>query len=166
MKRYAKYVKAHQSLIELSVLLANLPSQRVRFFNYILEVTKLSPNTLKMVLCTTSSGINPGPSVIRRLSQKLKMAEKVLFPDNRLAEGSLVSLYINLSHQPEEYAEFVDDICKATNSSRKTVVSWLFGRHSPKPYAKSRIAALLDSSVDNLFPPRGKKKPTQDEHPD
>lgn len=166
MKRYAKYVKAHQSLTELCVLLVHLPSPRTRFFNYIMKVTDLAPNTLKMVLCTTPSGIKPGKTVIRKLSLMLKVPEKVLFPDTRLAEGSLVSLYTRQSQKPEEYNELIDDICKVTNASRKTVVSWMYGRHTPKPYAQSRIAVLLDSSISHLFPSRGDTKSTNDEHPD
>ncbi len=165
MKRYAKYIKAHQSLIELSALLVNLPSPRTKFFNYIMGVTKLAPNTLKMVLCSTSSGINPGQKVMRRLSQLFKVPEKVLFPDNRLAAGSLVSLYIRQSNKPEEYNELICDICKATNASRKTVISWIYGRHTPKPHAQKVIALLLDSSILHLFPEREAEQ-LYDEHSD
>ena len=152
MKRYAKYIKAHQSLKELSALLADLPSPRTRFFNYLMRETGLAPNTLKMVLCSTQSGINPGNLVKKRLSNSLSVSEKLLFPDDRNAKGSLVNIYHNLFNKSFEYKELIDDICKATGASRKSVISWMYGRHSPKQYAKSRIAILLDSSMYHLFP--------------
>ncbi|ROS87168.1 hypothetical protein EEL39_10400 [Muribaculaceae bacterium Isolate-080 (Janvier)] len=153
MKRYAKYIKAHQSLIELSELLASLPSPRTRFFNYIMSVSGLSPNYLKMVLCTTPSGHNPGKSVMRKLSIQLEVPEKVLFPpDRRVAPGSLVSLYLKQPNKPQEYNDLVDDIRKATFASRHAVISWMYGRHKPKPGAKIIIARLLGSSISNLFP--------------
>lgn len=45
MKRYAKYVKAHQSLVQLTEQLATLPSPRTKFFNSLLDLTNLAPNT-------------------------------------------------------------------------------------------------------------------------
>lgn len=152
MKRYAKYVEAHQSLVQLSKQLAALPSPRTKFFNYLLELTNLAPNTLKMVLCSTSSGINPGREVKKLLSKQLKVSEQALFPENRQTEGSLVSLYVGLSNKSLEYEEFVKDICTETNAPRKTVISWIYGRRSPRAYAKKRIAALLESSMSHLFP--------------
>lgn len=100
MKRYAKYIKAHQSLKELSALLADLPSPRTRFFNYLMRETGLAPNTLKMVLCSTQSGINPGNLVKKRLSNSLSVSEKLLFPDDRNAKGSLVTYTITYSINP------------------------------------------------------------------
>lgn len=154
MKRYAIYIETHQSLVQLSKQLATLPSPRTKFFKYLLELTNLAPNTLKMVLCSTSSGITPGKEVKRLLSRKLKVSERELFPKNRQTEGSLVSTYMRLSNKTLEYEEFVKDICTTTNAPRKTVISWIYGRRSPRAYAKKRIAALLDSSMSNLFPER------------
>ena len=158
MKRYAKYIKAHQSLIELSELLASLPSPRTRFFNYIVSASGLSPNYLKMILCATSSGKNPGKAAMTKLSLKLEVSVQVLFPKDRLSPGSLVSLYLNNSNKSQEYNELVEDIRKATLVSRSTVISWMYGRHRPKTCAKIIIARLLGSSVSNLFPPGEIKK--------
>lgn len=152
MKRYAKYVKAHQSLVQLTEQLATLPSPRTKFFNSLLDLTNLAPNTLKMVLCTTSSGITPGRNVKKQLAKELKVSDQALFPENRQITGSLVSMYIGLSNKSLEYDEFVKDICSITNAPRKTVISWIYGRRSPRLYAKKRIAALLGSPMSHLFP--------------
>lgn len=152
MKRYAKYVEAHQSLVELCKRLASLPSPRTKFFNYLLGLTNLAPNTLKMVLCTTSSGIVPGREVRKVLSMELKVPEQALFPEKRQTVGSLVSIYMGLSNKSLEYDDFVNDICTTTNAPRKTVIGWIYGRRNPRRYAKKRIAALLGSSMSHLFP--------------
>lgn len=154
MKRYAKYVEAHQSLVELSKQLAELPSPRSKFFNYLLELTNLAPNTLKMVLCTTDSGIEPGREVKKLLSKELNVSEQALFPENRQTAGSLVSMYKGFSNKTLEYDEFVKDICTTTKAPRKTVISWIYGRRTPRGHAKKRIAALLGSSLSHLFPER------------
>lgn len=154
MKRYAKYVEAHQSLVELSKQLAELPSPRTKFFNYLLGLTNLAPNTLKMVLCTTDSGIVPGREVKKLLSKELNVSEQALFPENRQTSGSLVSMYKGLSNKSLEYNELVKDICTTTNAPRKTVISWIYGRRSPRSYAKKRIATLLGLSMSHLFPDR------------
>ncbi len=80
MKRYAKYVKAHQSLVQLTEQLATLPSPRTKFFNSLLDLTNLAPNTLKMVLCTTSSGITPGRNVKNSVQKNLRCLNKHCFP--------------------------------------------------------------------------------------
>lgn len=157
MKRYAKYIKAHQSLKELGELLASLPSPRTRFFNYVMSESGLSPNYLKMVLCSTPSGFRPGKSVMRMLSAKLEVSEQVLFPKDRCSPGSLVSLYLKQSNKPQEYQELIEDIRKATCASRAAVISWMYGRHRPKPGAQFIIAKLLGSSISNLFPSREAK---------
>lgn len=157
MKRYAKYIKAHQSLKELSELLASLPSPRTRFFNYLVRVSGLSPNYLKMVLCSTPSGFKPGKLAMKKLSAALEVPEQVLFPTARLTPGSLVSLYLKLSNKPQEYNELIRDIRKATFASRSAVISWMYGRHTPKPVAQAIIAKLLGSSSSNLFPKRESK---------
>lgn len=154
MKRYAKYVKAHQSLVQLCKQLVVLPSPRTRFFNYLLGLTHLSPNTLKMVLCTTSSGVNPGPKIRKLLSKHLMSPVHVLFPEHRQKSGSLVSIYSGLSNKSREYEDFVKDICMVTNSPRKTVITWIYGQRTPKIGDRRRIANLLGSSMSHLFPER------------
>lgn len=161
MRRYAKYVEAHQSLVQLCKQLAVLPSPRIKFFNYLLGLTHLAPNTLKMVLCTTSSGITPGREVKKLLSEKLMVPEQALFPENRQTAGSLVSIYMGLPYKSLEYDEFVKDICSVTHAPRKTVISWIYGRRCPRPYAKRQIAALLGSSMSNLFPTGNKEVKTR-----
>ena len=90
---------------------------------------------------------------MRKLSIQLEVPEKVLFPpDRRVAPGSLVSLYLKQPNKPQEYNDLVDDIRKATFASRHAVISWMYGRHKPKPGAKIIIARLLGSSISNLFP--------------
>ena len=152
MKSYAKYVRPFQSFVEICGILANLPSPRALFFNNLISVTGLTPNYLKMVLCTTSSGQRPGRSTIHKISESLDMSEAMLFPEERLTEGSLVSIYISLPTSSKEYTELINDICEATHSSKSAVTSWIYGRHTPKPGAKTIIATLLGTSINQLFP--------------
>lgn len=152
MKSYAKYIRPYQSFKELCGILANLPSPRTLFFNNLISITGLSPNYLKMVLCTTSSGQRPGRATIHKISEGLDMSEAMLFPESRLTEGSLVSIYISLPTSSKEYTEFINDICEVTHSSKSAVSGWIYGRHIPKPGAKNIIATLLGASINHLFP--------------
>lgn len=152
MRSYAKYIQPNQSFVEFCGCLADLPSPRTLFFNHLMSITGLSPNYLKMVLCATSSGERPGRSVIERVSENLEISEVELFPEQRLAEGSLVSLYMSLPSSPVEYTELIKDICEVTHSSKNSVISWMYGRHTPRPGAKNIISTLLGKSIDQLFP--------------
>ena len=143
MKRYAKYVEAHQSLVELSKQLAELPSPRSKFFNYLLGLTKLAPNTLKMVLCTTDSGIEPGREVKKLLSKELNVSEQALFPENRQTAGSLVSMYKGFSNKPLEYDEFVKDICTTTTKNCNQLDFWEAKPSSPCKKAHSGSSWII-----------------------
>lgn len=154
MKRYAKYIEATQSLRQLSDKLLELPSERKLFFNYLLYVTELAPNTLKMMLCSTSSVYIPADNIKKKLSEKLNVPVRALFPNNRNDEGSLASIYQSKSDKKVEYEELIADICSITHSHRSTVIRWINGRHYPRLYKRKRIAYLLGSSISTLFPAR------------
>lgn len=158
MKSYMKYVRAQQSLVELTSVLVKLPSRRTEFFNFMIRVTGLPPNSLKMALCTTSSGATLSPKLRRKVAKALSIPEHTLFPEERLAPGSLVSIYAELSYQPYEYGELIEDLQKNTESSRQAVISWLYGRHYPREHSQRVISDLLGQPIISLFPVRGKQK--------
>lgn len=152
MKSYLKFVRSHQSLVELAALLVELPSRRSSFFNFLVKETGLPPNTLKMVLCPTSSGVRLSATLAKKVSLALGLSEEVLFPMNRCAAKSLISLYAQQSYQSIEYEELVEDLRFLTGRSRQAVISWLYGRHSPRCYSQKIIGELLGQPVSSLFP--------------
>lgn len=154
MKSYMKYVKAHQSLVELTAILVQLPSRRTDFFNFLTRLTGLPPNTVKMVLCSTSSGTTLSSPLMEKVSKTIGIPLEILFPANRAAKGSLVSIYAQQSSQPLEYSELIEDIRLITKASRRAVVSWIYGRHSPRSYSQRAIADLLCQPVASPFPKR------------
>ena len=154
MKSYKKYVKAHRSLVELASILVVLPSRRTEFFNFVTRVTGLPPNTVKMVLCSTPSGVALSPSMMEKVAKAMAISLETLFPANRNANGSLVSIYSDLSHQSREYEELIYDLRRITESSRQAVISWLYGRNYPRPYSQRVIADFLGQPVISLFPDR------------
>lgn len=154
MKSYMKYVKAHQTLVELAAILVKLPSPRTEFFNFLTRLTGLSPNTVKMVLCSTPSGTTLSQPLMKKVSKELNVPVETLFPANRAATGSLVSIHEDKSNQPLEYEELIEDILSLTKASRQAVISWIYGRHYPRPYSQRVIAELLNQPVAFLFPKR------------
>lgn len=147
-----KYVNSRQTFVELSMLLAKLPSRRVEFFNFLTRVTGLPPNTIKMVLCTTPSGATLSASLMKKVAIAMNLPIEQLFPQERLSPESLVSIYAQQSYRPLEYDELIKDVRQAADASRQAVISWMYGRHYPRPHSQRAIASLLEQPIKILFP--------------
>lgn len=152
MKSYMKYVKNHLTLVKLTAILAKLPSRKTEFSNFLTRLTGLPPNTVKMILCSTTSGA----TLLLHLKQKETKAIGVLWKLSSLLIVSLRALWFHsiLNYLILEYKELIEDIGSRTEASRPAVISWIYGRHYPRSYSQLAIAELLEQPVSSLFPKR------------
>lgn len=139
------------SLFEMADRIKNIPSPRKRLFQLIVTVSGLAPNTVKMILCSTSSGSYPKEEICKRIAKALNTDIKVLFPTDRLQAGSIVNVYLRLSSKKTDYHRFVGMLSNATCASRKTVMKWLKARRIPQKYAKYAIAEAIGVSISQIF---------------
>lgn len=141
------------SLFDMAEKISNIPSPRKRFFQLIVAVTRLSPNTVKMILCSTTTGIYPKQDIRNIISTSLGKEVGVLFPKNRTQAGSLVGIYLNLSPKKLEFHRFIDMLSECTGSSEKTIRKWLKARRIPRDLPMRKIAKAIGVSIAQLFPP-------------
>lgn len=140
------------SLYEIGDALSNLPAPRRQFFNKIVAVSGLSPNSVKMLLCSTQAGYVPGKTVRKKIAVAINRNESILFPEDRKQYGSIVYIYQNLSTQKTELQHFIKKVAQATRASPKTVRKWLKQRRVPSGYVRKRIAEAISMSIVQLFP--------------
>lgn len=141
------------SLFDMAERISNIPSPRKRFFQLIVAVTRLSPNTVKMILCSTTTGIYPKQDIRNRISATLGKEVGVLFPKNRTQAGSLIDIYLNLSPKKLEFHRFIDMLSECTGSSEKTIRKWFKARRIPGDLPMRKIAKAIGVSIAQLFPP-------------
>lgn len=140
------------SLFELADEIRNIPSPRKRLFQLVVMISGLAPNTVKMILSPSSSGIYPSGHICERIAAFMKMDINRLFPANRQQSGSIVDIYSHLPKKNIEYHRFVNLLCEASHSRRKTVKKWLKARRVPKSSARYAIARVIGVSISQLFP--------------
>lgn len=138
-------------LFEMADRIRKIPSPRKRLFQLIVTASGLAPNTVKMVLCSTSSGSYPKEEICKRIAKALNTDIKVLFPTDRLQAGSIVNVYLRCSPKNIDYHRFVGMLSDATCASRKTVMKWLKARRIPPKYAKYAIAEVIGVSISQIF---------------
>lgn len=155
MSTIDKYLRMPLTLFEMGEMISNLPSPRKRFFQIILAVSGLSPNTVKMILCSTQTGIYPRVAVCKKIAKALGKDESVLFPSERIQSGSLVDTYRQLSAKKVEMHQFIDLLSTATRASPKTVRKWLKRQKVPSNVARRDIAKVIGASIEQLFPAQG-----------
>ena len=125
MEYLGLYIDDAMSLYEIGKLLKALPSPRRQFFDNIVAVSGLSPNSVKMMLSSTVQGYIPRKEIREKIATNLGKDVDELFSDDRKNESSLYSLYIRLKARKVEYNEFVHILSKATGVTPKTVTKWL-----------------------------------------
>ena len=78
---------------------------------------------------------------------------KILFPDNRLQEGSIVNVYSCLPSKNEDFQRFVILLSESTHSKQKTVIKWLKARRVPTYSANSviELTKVLKLAPFDLF---------------
>lgn len=140
------------SLFEMADRIKAIPSPRKRFFHQLVITTGLSPNTVKMILCPTTSGIYPKKHIRHKIAEFMRMDVNQLFPADRTHTGSIVDVYLRLSPNGIEYQNFIFLLSLATHSRQKTVRKWLKVRRVPMQGARTAIAQVMGVSISQLFP--------------
>lgn len=146
------FLRMPLSLFELADRIRDMPSPRKRLFQFVVTISGLSPNTVKMILCSSSSGIYPNKHICERIAAFMKVDVNRLFPADRQQRGSIVDIYSNLPKKNMEYLRFVNLLCEVSHSRRKTVKKWLKARRVPKSSARYAIAQVIGVSISQLFP--------------
>ena len=139
-----------KTLFQIADELAELPTPRQRFFEFIVSASGLSPNTVRRILCATRSGTNPQSSTRVKISEAIGEPVDVLFPKDRCQEGSLVWEYYDHSNKHIEYAQFIEILRVSTDKEESTVRGWLSKRRVPESNRK-RIAVALKLPIETLF---------------
>ena len=146
------FLRMPLSLFELADRIRDIPSPRKRLFQLVVTISGLTPNTVKMILSPSSSGIYPSEHIRERIAALMKMDINRLFPANRQQRGSIVDIYLHLPKKNIEYLRFVNLLCEASHSHRKTVKKWLKVRNVPRSSARYKIAEVIGVSISQLFP--------------
>lgn len=152
MEALEKTLRMPLSLFEMADRIRTMPSPRKKLFQQIVAASGLSPNTVKMLLCPSSS-FYPKDSVRRLIAKAMKGEVKDLFPGDRLQAGSIANVYSCLPSRNIDYLTFVDLLAHITRSSKQTVQKWLKTRRVPSKYAREAIAEFIGVSNLQLFPP-------------
>lgn len=149
---YSKFIKPQQSFSDLVRVLSAQPSPKAVFFQRLLEALDVSPVTLRMLLCTTPTGLEMSPSRQIAIEELLNIPARVLFPAKRMAKGSLIDMYMRLSRQPEPYEDFIKEVCQNVGVRRCTVMRWAAGSHRPSITRQNMLAKILNANIEDLFP--------------
>ncbi len=152
MNYLENFLRMPLSLFELADRIRDIPSPRKRLFQLIVTISGLTPNTVKMILSPSSSGIYPSEHIRERIAAFMKMDVNRLFPANRQQRGSIVDIYLHLPKKNIEYLRFVNLLCEASHSHRKTVKKWLKVRNVPRSSVRYKIAEFIGVSISQLFP--------------
>lgn len=146
------FLRMPLSLFEMADRIRDIPSPRKRFFQLVITISGLTPNTVKMILCPTSSGIYPKEHIRKKIASSMKMDVNKLFPADRLQSGSIVDIYIQLSSKRMEYHSFIYLLAEASHTKQKTVKKWLKARRVPASSVQYAIAQVIGVSISQLFP--------------
>lgn len=160
MNSLEKTLRMPLSLFEMADRIKDIPSPRKTLFHQLVIASGLAPNTVKMILCSTKSGLYPKRSVRKRIAKAMNRDVKILFPDDRLQKGSIVNVYSCLPSKNGDFQRFVRLLSEATHSSRTTVMRWLKTRRISSEYARKAIAEAIGVSISQLFPDSGELKST------
>ena len=152
MNYLENFLRMPMSLFELADRIRDIPSPRKRLFQLVVTISGLAPNTVKMILSPSSSGIYPREHICERVAAFMKMDINRLFPADRQQSGSIIDIYSHLPKKNIEYLRFVNLLCEATHSRRKTVKKWLKARRVPRSSAQYAIAQVIGVSISQLFP--------------
>lgn len=152
MNYLENFLRMPLSLFELADRIRDIPSPRKRLFQLVVTISGLTPNTVKMILSPSSSGIYPSENICEKIAAFMKMDVKRLFPADRQQRGSIVDIYSHLPKKNIEYLRFVNLLCEASHSRRKTVKKWLKARRVPRSSARYAIAQVIGVSITQLFP--------------
>ena len=152
MNYLENFLRMPLSLFELADRIRDIPSPRKRLFQLIVTISGLTPNTVKMILSPSSSGIYPSEHIRVRIAAFMQMDDNRLFPANRQQRGSIVDIYLHLPKKNIEYLRFVNLLCEASHSHRKTVKKWLKVRNVPRSSVRYKIAEFIGVSISQLFP--------------
>ena len=160
MNYLESFLRMPLSLFELADKIRDIPSPRKRLFQLVVTISGLAPNTVKMILSSSSSGIYPSEHICERIAASMKMDVNKLFPPYRQKIGSIVNIYSRLPSRNTDYLRFIDLLCEATHSRRKTVKKWLRARRVPRSSAQYAIAQVIGVSISQLFPPNEENQNT------
>lgn len=146
------FLRMSLSLYEMADRIRDIPSPRKKLFQLVVTISGLAPNTVKMILSPSSSGIYPSEHICESIAAFMNMDINRLFPADRKQKGSIIDIYAHLPKRNIEYLEFVNLLCEASHTRRKTVKKWLKARRVPKSSARSAIAQIIGVSISQLFP--------------
>lgn len=146
------FLRMPLSLFEMADRIKVIPSPRKRLFHQLVTTTGLSPNTVKMILCSTTSGIYPKRRIRHKIAEFMGIDVNQLFPADRTQTGSIVDVYLRLSPNGIEFQNFIFLLSLATHSKQKTVRKWLKARKVPMQGARIAIAQVIGVSISQLFP--------------
>lgn len=152
IRKMEGYLRMPLSLFEMADKIKSIPSPKRSFFQCIVSISGLTPNTVKMILCHTPSAFYPNEDICRQIAKSLKIDVGKLFPLNRLQSGSIADLYFHISSKGTEYHKFIVLLSEATHSKPKTVKKWLKSRRVPTRAAQYAIAQAIGVSISQLFP--------------
>lgn len=152
IRKMEEYLRMPLSLFEMADKIKSIPSPKRSFFQRIVSISGLTPNTVKMILCHTPSVFYPNEDICRQIAKSLKMDASKLFPLDRLQSGSLADIYFHISSKRTEYQKFIVLLSEAAHSKPKTVRKWLKSRRVPTSTAQYAIAQVIGVSISQLFP--------------
>ena len=152
MKSYHAYINESDTFSYTMGKISQIPSPKQHFLCMLIRSLNVTPNYLRMILCSTSSGKTLSESNQIMVSKILQTSREVLFPSNPNSPGSLVNIYANLPNKSQEYTELLADIQKATGASYSSISKWATGKHKPSKWRRNAIANLLGRDVNVLFP--------------
>ena len=66
--------------------------------------------------------------------------------------SSLIDIYNEIKKRPTPAADFIKELCEATNRCEMTVRAWVTGRIVPERNIQLLIAMHMQVDVDVLFP--------------
>lgn len=72
--------------------------------------------------------------------------------DKPMSNSSLIDIYNEIKRRPTPAADFIRELCEATNRCEMTVRAWVTGRIIPERNIQLLIAMHLQIDVDVLFP--------------